>query len=53
MVKWAERTFDPHHASLFILIRHLKLVNDVCDVLWSHVDHLQRRTDERNTLKDL
>lgn len=42
-VKEMKVTFDPHNAFLFIFFRHLKLVNDFCNVLGSHIAHLYRK----------
>lgn len=39
-MKWVNVTFYPHDAPLFILVRHFKLVNDFCNILWSHIGHL-------------
>lgn len=36
-------TFNPHHSFLFVLISHLKLLDDLCNILWSDVGHLHRR----------
>lgn len=42
-------TFDPHHSVLFVLVSHLKLLDDLCDILWSDIGHLH--TKEEETLK--
>lgn len=43
-------TFNPHHSFLFVLISHLKLLDDLCNVLRSDIGHL--RTKKKKHAKE-
>lgn len=39
-------TFNPHHPFLFVLISHLKLLDDLCYILRSDIGHLHTKEEE-------